>query len=400
MAETAVTDEIPVLDIDQFAIDNLLDPYPVHEVLREAGPVSFVPKYQSYAVARYDGVKQVLNDWESFTSTAGAGLADIRRPDNWRQPGPLVEADPPVHTQIRGVASKIISPKIIRGWQEDYRAGAVDLVDRLLARGDVNGAKDIAETFVMEVFPKSLGLETHHRNMVIVGDFNFNALGPKNELFEKSAAELAGISEWFEAMQDRAGVAPGSFGDQVYQAEDQGLLEKGVARGLVRTILRGGMDTTISGIGTSLMYLSQRPETWAKLRQDRSRLKMVFEEAIRLESPIQSYYRTTTRPVEIDGMMLEADRKVQIFIGAANRDPRKWTDPDSFDLHRPMAGHLAFGAGIHVCIGQLIARMEGETILGALLDRIERIEPTGEPVYRPLNTLRTLDELPLRLVPA
>lgn len=400
MADAAIVESIPMLDVDPFEIATLLDPYDLHEQLREAGPVSFIPKYESYAVARYDGVKQVLSDWESFTSTAGAGLSDIRRRDAWRQPGPLVEADPPAHTSIRSVAQKIISPKIIKGWQEDYRAGAVDLVDRLCDMGEVNGAKDVAETFVMDVFPKSLGLEAHPRNMVIVGDFNFNALGPKNALFEKSAADLAGISEWFEAAQDRAGVAPGSFGDQVYQAEDAGLLDTGIARGLVRTILRGGMDTTISGLGTSLMLLSRRPETWEMLRQDRSRVKMVFEEAIRLESPIQSYYRTTTRPVEIDGVMLEEDRKVQIFVGAANRDPRKWTDPATFDLYRQMGGHLAFGWGIHLCIGQMIARMEAESLLGAMLDRIARIEPIGEPVYRPLNTLRTLDTLPLRLVPA
>jgi cytochrome P450 len=400
MAEAATIDAVPTLDVDPFDIPTLLAPYALHEQLREAGPVTFIPKYDSYAVARYDGVKQVLTDWESFTSTAGAGLSDIRRPGAWRQPGPLVEADPPNHSSIRSVTQKIISPKIVKGWQEDYRAGAVDLVDRLCEMGTVNAARDIAQTFVMEVFPKSLGLVAHPTNMVIVGDFNFNALGPKNSLFEKSAAELAGISEWFEAAQDRAGVAPGSFGDQVYEAEDAGLLEKGVARGLVRTILRGGMDTTISGLGSSLMLLSQRPETWAMLRADRTRLKMVFEEAIRLESPIQSYYRTTTRPVEIDGVMLEAERKLQIFVGSANRDPRKWVNPDTFDLNRQMGGHLAFGWGIHLCIGQMIARIEAESLFNAMLDRIERIEPVGDPVYRPLNTLRTLNDLPLRLIPA
>jgi cytochrome P450 len=386
-------------DIDPFDEGVILDPYAMHARLRDAGPVSFLPKYNSYAVARYDGVKQVLNDWESFTSTAGAGLADIRRPDAWRQPGPLVEADPPIHSQIRSVTQKIISPKVVKGWQEDFRAGAVDLVDRLCARSEVDGAKDIAEAFVMEVFPKSLGLEAHPRNMVIVGDFNFNALGPKNRLFEKSANELESIRDWFEAAQDRSGVVPGSFGDQVYQAEDRGELAEGVARGLVRTILRGGMDTTISGLGTSLMHLAQRPGLWSDLRQDRSKLKTIFDESIRVESPIQSYYRTTTRPVEIDGVLLEADVKVQIFVGSANRDPRQWAEPDQFDPSRRMGGHLAFGGGIHVCIGQIIARMEAEALFNAMLDRIERIELTGEPAYRPVNTLRTLDSLPLKLSP-
>jgi 4-methoxybenzoate monooxygenase (O-demethylating) len=235
---------------------------------------------------------------------------------------------------------------------------------------------------------------------VIVGDFNFNALGPQNDLFKASAAKLAGIMDWFEAAQDRDLIAPDSFSAQVYEAEDAGLIEQGVARGLVRTMLRGGMDTTISGISSSLLMMAQRPEIWAGLRENRARLKMVFEETIRLETPIQSWFRTTTKPVMLGGIQLEAETKVQIFAGAANRDPRKWTDPDTFDLHRPMAGHLAFGGGIHVCIGQMIARMEAEAVLTALLDRVERIELTGDPVYRPLNTLRTLEELPLRLIAA
>jgi len=183
-------------------------------------------------------------------------------------------------------------------------------------------------------------------------------------------------------------------------SEDAGELEEGVARGLVRTVLRGGMDTTISGIASMVKIMSERPEFWAKLRQDRSKLKLVFDEVIRLETPIQCWYRTTTRDLTLGGMKLEADKKIQVFAGSANRDPRRWERPDEFDIGRAAAGHLAFGQGIHICIGQLIARMEAESVLNAMLDRIERIEPTGVPTYRPLNTMRTLETLPLRLVPA
>ncbi|MGE4430328.1 MAG: cytochrome P450 [Sphingobium sp.] len=397
---TTLSHSAPTLDVDQFSIETLLNPYPFHEILREAAPVSYVPLYNTYVTGRYEEVKTVLNDWETFTSTYGAGLADIRKPDNWRQPGPVVESDPPSHTNVRKVLTGIISPRVIRGWQEDFTTYARTQADRLLDMREVNGAKDIAEDFVMTVFPASLGLQSHPHNMVIVGDFNFNALGPPNALFQESNRKLAEIMDWYEATQGRELIQPGSFSDQVYAAEDAGLVEKGVARGMVRTMLRGGMDTTISGIGSSLLLMAQNPDIWAELRTNRARLKMVFEEAIRLESPIQSYFRTTRKATELGGIALEAETKVQIFIGAANRDPRKWDNPDRYDINRQMSGHLAFGAGIHVCIGQLIARMEAEAVLSALLDRVERIELTGTPVYRPLNTLRTLEELPLRLIPA
>lgn len=400
MADTAVMQDVPVLEADPFSVDVLLNPYDFQETLREVGPVAFVEKYNSYAVGRYDGVKAVLNDPVTFISSAGAGLSDIRKPGAWRQPGPIVEADPPKHTKVRGVLTKIISPAVVKGWKTTFEAAAVDLAEHVVAKGEVDGAKDIAEHYVLTHFPPALGLHVHIDNLVTIGDYNFNALGPQNELFFAAEAKLNTISDWYKNAQTREGVIPGSFAEMLFDAEDAGELEEGVAGGLARTFLRGGMDTTVSGIGTALMYLSRDPALWEQLRADRSRLKLVFEEAIRLEAPIQSYYRTTTRAVDFDGYRLEPDTKVQVFIGAANRDPRKWSDPDRFDLKRSPPGHLAFGQGIHMCIGQMIARMEAESVLSALLDRVARIEPTGDPVYRPINTLRTLDALPLRLVPA
>jgi hypothetical protein len=144
--------------------------------------------------------------------------------------------------------------------------------------------------------------------------------------------------------------------------------------------------------------MARHPEIWSALRRDRGAVRRVFDETLRLETPIQSYFRTTTRPVELGGFTLEPEMKIQLFVGAANRDPRKWRHPEAFDLNRPMGEHLAFGGGIHVCIGMMIARMEAEAVLNALLDRVARIELTGTPTYRPLNTLRTLQDLPLRFI--
>jgi cytochrome P450 len=400
MSEAAVLQEVPVLAADPFAIDVLLSPYAFQEQLRDAGPVAFIEKYGSYAIGRYEGVKAVLSDPATFISSAGAGLSDIRKPGAWRQPGPIVEADPPRHTQVRNVLTRIISPAVIRGWKTKFEKAATDLAEHVVAKGEIDGVGDIAEHYVLTHFPPALGLHVHIDNLITIGDYNFNALGPQNDLFFAAEAKLDAISDWYKSSQTREGVIPGSFAEMLFDAEDAGELEEGVAGGLARTFLRGGMDTTVSGIGSALMFLSRDPALWQQLRTDRSRLKLVFEEAIRLEAPIQSYYRTTTRAVDFEGFRLEPDTKVQIFVGAANRDPRKWADPDRFDLKRSPAGHLAFGHGIHVCIGQMIARMEAESVLSALLDRVARIEPAGEPAYRPINTLRTLDTLPLRLTPA
>ena len=122
-----------------------------------------------------------------------------------------------------------------------------------------------------------------------------------------------------------------------------------------------------------------------------------FEEALRLESPVQTFFRTTTRPIEVDGDALGEGEKVLLFLGAANRDPRRWERPDEYDLSRRTAGHVAFGSGVHMCVGQLLSRLEGEALLAALARRVAAIEPAGPPVRRHNNTLRALAHLPVRL---
>jgi len=145
--------------------------------------------------------------------------------------------------------------------------------------------------------------------------------------------------------------------------------------------------------------LARFPQQWQKLRQDPGGFaRAAFEEAIRLESPVQTFFRTTTRATELGGAPIDADRKVLVFLGAANRDPRQWRDPDSYEIERKNIGHVGFGAGIHVCVGQLLARLEGEVVLQSLARRVSRLELAGEPERRFNNTLRGLKRMPLRLV--
>ena len=122
----------------------------------------------------------------------------------------------------------------------------------------------------------------------------------------------------------------------------------------------------------------------ARLRQDLTLARNAFEEAVRFESPVQTFFRTTTREVEIGGHAIGEGEKVLMFLGAANRDPRRWDKPDSYDITRRTSGHVGYGSGIHMCVGQLVARLEGETMLAALARKVATIEITG-PVEAPLQ---------------
>jgi cytochrome P450 len=169
---------------------------------------------------------------------------------------------------------------------------------------------------------------------------------------------------------------------------------------LVRALLTAGVDTTVHTIGAVLLSMIRFPEQWQLLRADPRLARGAFQEAIRIESPVQIFFRTTTRPVELAGVAIPEGEKVLTFLGAANRDPRRWEDPDRYDIARKTigsTGHVGFGSGIHVCVGQLLAALEVEVLLVALADKVAAIEPAGTPVRCYNNTLRGLASLPIRL---
>ena len=233
------------------------------------------------------------------------------------------------------------------------------------------------------------------------GDMVFNSFGPANELFQASAKRAQEVFPWVEAEALRQHLKPGGFGMILYQCADAGEITEDEAHKLVRGMLTAGVDTTVNGIGAALYALLRYPKQWEKMRADPARLaKAAFEEAVRFESPVQTFFRTTTCATELGGVPLEEGRKILLFLGAANRDPRQWQDPDEYDIERKVLGHVGFGAGIHVCVGQLLARLEGEVVLQALARQVSRIELAGEPERRFNNTLRGLKRLPLRCVPA
>ena len=187
------------------------------------------------------------------------------------------------------------------------------------------------------------------------------------------------------AQCQRDQLAPSSLGANVHAAVDAGTVSDGEAALLVRSMLSAGIDTTVNGIGNALDCLLRFPDQWDRLRADPSLARNAFEEVIRLESPFQDFFRTTTRDVVVGGTAIPEGSKVLLFVGSANRDPRRWSDPDSYDITRRMAGHVGFGAGIHMCVGQFVARLEGEVILETLARKVGRIRadrPGGPPLQQ------------------
>jgi cytochrome P450 len=160
------------------------------------------------------------------------------------------------------------------------------------------------------------------------------------------------------------------------------------------------VDTTVNGIGQMMLALATHPDQWARLRQDPSLARKAFEESLRWDSTVQIFFRTVTAETEVAGVVLPEGAKVVLFLAAANRDPRKWDDPDRYDIQRHASGHVGFGFGIHQCLGQMVARLEAELVLAALIPRVKSIRLTAPPERRINNTLHALARLPVEIEPA
>ena len=400
-ASGSVPSGIPGLDVDPFAIEFFENPFPTHEALREAGPLAHLDKWNVYAVARYAEVYAVLNDPLTFCSSRGVGLTDFAKEKPWRPPSLVLEADPPAHTRTRAVLNRALSPAVMKQIRYTFAAAAEAKVDQLLAKGRFDAVADLAEAYPLSVFPDAVGLKQEGREHLLpYAGVVFNAFGPPNELREAAIERSQPHQAYVQEQCQRNNLAPGGFGACIHARVDAGEITAAEAPTLVRSLLSAGIDTTVNGIGAAIYCLARFPEEWARLRNDPSLARNAFQEAVRFESPVQTFFRTTTKDVDIGGYRVGEGEKILMFLGAANRDPRRWVDPERYDITRKTSGHVGFGAGVHMCVGQLVARLEGEVLLSALARKVAAIEIAGPVKRRYNNTLRGLDSLPIAVTAA
>lgn len=388
---------IPRLDLDPFDEAFLADPYAHHDALRDTGPVVWLEPVQCYAMARYDEVSASLMDWETFVSSRGVGMTDFATEEPWRPPSLLLEVDPPIHDRTRGLMNKVASLASLKAAMPDWCARAEALVDGLLGR-KIDAVADLGEAFPLSVFPDLIGIRAAGREHLIpYGTTAFNGFGPRNRLFEEAMAGAAAATAAVMESCKRENLVPGGWGAQVYEAADRGDCTPAEAERLVRSFLTAGLDTTVNGIGNMIHAFAQHPDQWATLRADPSLAKKAFEESLRWDGTVQTFFRTTARDVAVDGGTIPEGSKVILFLAAANRDPRHWDRSRTFDITRSASGHVGFGFGIHQCLGQMVARMEAEALLKALIPRVRDIRLAGEPARRLNNTLHALASLPVEL---
>jgi len=378
----------PRSDMDPFCMDAILHPDNYDVVLREMAPVVYLNQYDMYVTGRHQYAQVMLANDDQFSAfgrpffTPQTIRADI-----------LITDDRPKHPRVRRPIQRAMSPAVMRQMKETFALEAERQVDALMAHGtlDVEARRDVVGKFVLKVFPDIIGLPEAGRDFLLdYGDVVFNTFGPQNELYHKTLAKAGPVLNWVVDACKRENLKPGLMGMQMYEAADTGEITQDEAVLLVLSILSAGSDSTIAS-------LAKFPEQWQHLRDNPALIRTVLEEGLRYESITRFLGRGVLADFDIEGVVVPAGAKLGAMMYAVGRDPRRWENADRFDLTRQVVGHVGFGAGIHACVGQSVARMESECLFGALSKRIKHIEAIGPSKPLINNIAHGAFELPLRL---
>ncbi|SDD50120.1 cytochrome P450 [Streptomyces prasinopilosus] len=380
----------PSSDVDLFADDVLVDPYPVHAELRELGPVVHLRENDVYALTRYDVIRDALADWESFSSASIA----FNPMANEALTGTSLASDPPVHTRLRATLTENLSPRALRGLKGGIEAKADALVAELVEKGSFEAIDALARAFPLEVVADLIGFQGHVRdNMLRWGQAAMQVLGPMNQRTAENFPIAGELYGWCSEVKAED-LAEGSVGRGIFDAEERGAVPPGTAGHIIHQYLGAGVDTTIAAIGNIVALFARHPDQLALVRANPSLVPAAFNEVLRFWPPINTWGRLATKDVDIAGTVIPAGAQVAVLLGAGNRDPRHYENPDAFLVERNPVDHLAFGYGPHGCAGQGLARLEAHAVIEALSRRVERLV-TGPEVRVPGNTTRSIEELPV-----
>ncbi len=389
-------------DLNPMSGAAFVDPFPVYEELRGLGPVVWLRALGVWGVFRHPQVRQVTTDWQNFGSCGGGGTSNYHREEPWRPRSVVFETNPPDHSRTRAVFARVLSPKAVAGLREKIAAEAEGFVAAAVEKGSFDIVSDLAKPFPMKVLPDAVGLPADGRENLLI----YNAFVRKGRVHnwrstwtEEDFAEGERISAWVERHCRRDMLTPDGFGAQIYASADAGEISHDEAANLIRSFLAAGVETTMNGISNTIRLLMAHPAQWQMVKEDPTKVRNAFEEALRFDSAIQIVARNTMHDMEFEDARMGRYDKVIAFTGSANRDPSIWENPDAYDLTRKTAGHLALGSGIHGCVGQMMARMEAESLLSAFVRAVDRVEPAGPAVFR-ISGARGLTSLPVRVIPA
>jgi cytochrome P450 len=366
--------------VDLFSDEARRDPYPAYRAVLARSPMLFDPGAGLWMVFDFEGVRRVLTDHETFSSGRG--------PD-W-----LIFKDPPRHTKLRAIISKAFTPRSVVALEPRIRGVVDELLDRVVDRGEMDLAVDFAIPLPLIVIAEMLGIpaadrERFRRWADVMLAMSYTIVCAKGDEAERAMADFIATTGEMNAylgelLARRRAEPRDDLLTRLVTAEVDGeRLTQAEILGFFQLLLLAGSETTTNLINNAILCFVAHPAELARVRNDPALLPSAIEEVLRYRSPVQWMYRIPRREVELHGQTVPAGKLVLAMIGAANRDPSKFAEPDRFDVGRDPNPHLAFGHGNHFCLGAPLARLEARVALTAMRERLGEIRLASDAPWEP-----------------
>jgi cytochrome P450 len=385
-----MTSNRPESDIDLYSDSVLQDPYPFYRQLRDQAPAVWLKPTGMYALTRFEDVRDALRNWQVFSSARGVAMNEEI---NQAIAGNTLGSDPPRHQHLRGILVRPLMPDAMREVTALIERESEAIAQRLVNQLHFNAANELAHHLPLTVVSHLVGLPDNGRERMLEwGNAAFETLGPANARGLDARPTAMGLIEYAFTKIAPAELKPQSWAWSAFEAARRGEITENEARGLILDYVAPSLDTTIFAITNAIWLFATNPDQWDLVRENPTLIPSAINEVLRVESPIQSFSRYVTRDANVGGISIPAGSRAIVVYGSANRDERKWQNPESFDIRRKAAEQLAFGHGEHLCVGLPLARLEMKSLLGALARRVKRFEVRR--LDRALNnTLRGLKSL-------
>jgi cytochrome P450 len=395
---TVTSDPEVYYDPYDFEID--ADPYPVWKRLRDEAPLYWNEKYEFFALSRWDDIDAAMLNWKTFISGRGSVL-EIIKAGVEIPPGSILFEDPPTHDLHRGLLSRVFTPRKMQALEPQVRAYCAEVLDPLVGTGEFDFVADLGKFMPMRVIGMLLGIPVEDQEAIreqIDDGLRLEDGVPNETEYDglRSARVFSDYITW------RADHPSDDLMTELLNAEFED--EHGTTRTLTHEEILGyvgllsgaGNETTTRLIGFAGEVLGRHPDQRRELVEDRSLVNNAIEELLRFESPSPVQSRYVARDVEYYGTTVPEGSIMVLLNGSANRDERHFPDGDSFDIHREIGRHQAFGYGIHLCLGAALARLEGRVALDEVLTRFPEWEVDYDRARRArTSTVRGWETLPV-----
>jgi len=370
--------------VNLFSDDIRRNPYPLYDQLRASSPVLRVPPpFDAWMIFDYDGVKWVLNDHETFSSRVPA--------PQW-----FIFFDPPAHTKLRALISRAFTPKMIANLEPRIRELSHELLDQAVKRDEMDLAADFSVPLPMKVIAGMIGIPLadwarYKRWSDVILRLSYTRSG--GEEAESALRDFTAVTAEMDAyladmIHERRQAPQDDLLTRLIEAEVDGeRLSPQEILGFFQLLVVGGQETTTNLINNAVLCLLEHPDQLARLRKAPELLPTAVEEVLRYRSPLQWMMRTPRRDIKVCGEQIPAGKLVLPVIGSANRDPRQFPQAAAFDISRDPNPHVAFGHGIHFCLGAALSRIEAKIALSDLLARFKNFELATDQPWEPRQAL-------------